>query len=114
MSAESASERNFVGRLLLISNRLPITVKQIEDGNYDISEASGVLASCISGLSPSISVEWYGWPGIEVPEDRDQLLHQLREEYNAIPIFLEDELADTYFNGFSSKLRIKNTMSLLS
>jgi trehalose 6-phosphate synthase len=28
---------------------------------------------------------------------------QLREEYNAVPIMLDDELADRHYNGFSSE-----------
>jgi trehalose 6-phosphate synthase len=27
----------------------------------------------------------------------------LKEEYNAVPIMLDDELADRHYNGFSSR-----------
>ncbi|KAI7656144.1 hypothetical protein KC318_g12592, partial [Hortaea werneckii] len=39
------------GRLLLISNRLPITIKRSEEGTYDFSMSSGGLVSGLSGLS---------------------------------------------------------------
>jgi trehalose 6-phosphate synthase len=28
----------------------------------------------------------------------------LKDEYGAIPVFVEDELADRHYNGFSSRL----------
>jgi hypothetical protein len=92
------------GRLLLVSNRLPITIKRSEDGKYEFSMSSGGLVSGLSGLSKSTTFQWYGWPGLEVPEDEIATLKkQLKEEHNAIPIMLDDELADRHYNGFSSK-----------
>ena len=97
-------ERKGESRLLLVSNRLPITIKRSEDGSYDFSMSSGGLVSGLSGLSKSTSFQWYGWPGLEVPENEAGPLKQrLIEEYNAIPIFIDDELADRHYNGFSSK-----------
>jgi hypothetical protein len=39
-------------------------------------------------------------PENEIPE----LKERLKEEHNAIPIMLDDELADRHYNGFSSEL----------
>lgn len=93
------------GRLLLVSNRLPITIKRSEEGKFEFSMSSGGLVSGLSGLSKSTTFQWYGWPGLEVPQDEVPTLEsQLRDEYNAVPIMLDDELADRHYNGFSSKL----------
>ena len=92
------------GRLLLVSNRLPITIKRSEDGKYDFSMSSGGLVSGLSGLSKSTQFMWYGWPGLEVPEDEvGTLTKRLKDEYDAIPIFMADDLADAHYNGFSSR-----------
>jgi len=92
------------GRLLLVSNRLPITIKRTEDGKYDFTMSSGGLVSGLSGLSKTTTFQWYGWPGLEVPEDEiGDLKDRLRDEYNAVPIMLDDDLADRHYNGFSSK-----------
>ena len=97
-------EKKGESRLLLVSNRLPITIKRSEDGGYDFSMSSGGLVSGLSGLSKSTTFQWYGWPGIEVPDsEAAPLKERLIEEYNAIPIFIDDELADRHYNGFSSK-----------
>ncbi|KAF2106291.1 glycosyl transferase [Lophiotrema nucula] len=93
------------GRLLLVSNRLPITIKRSEEGKYDFSMSSGGLVSGLSGLSKSTTFQWYGWPGLEIPEEETATLKdQLKEEYNAIPIMLDDELADRHYNGFSNSI----------
>jgi trehalose 6-phosphate synthase len=99
------SELAIEGRLLLVSNRLPITIKRSDEGKYDFSMSSGGLVTGLSGLSKSTTFQWYGWPGLEVPENEiPTLKSRLKEEYNAIPIMLDDELADRHYNGFSSKL----------
>lgn len=91
-------------RLLLVSNRLPITIKRSEDGKYDFSMSSGGLVSGLSGLSKSTTFQWYGWPGMEVPEDEIPVLQRrLKDEYGAVPVFIDDDLADRHYNGFSSK-----------
>lgn len=92
------------GRLLLLSNRLPITIKRSEDGSYSFSMSSGGLVTGLSGLSKTTSFQWYGWPGLEVPENEvDDMKKRLKDEYGAHPVFIDDELADRHYNGFSSK-----------
>jgi len=93
------------GRLLLVSNRLPITIKRSDEGKYDMSMSSGGLVSGLSGLSKTTTFQWYGWPGLEVPEDETETLNdQLKEKYNAVPVMLDDELADRHYNGFSNEI----------
>jgi trehalose 6-phosphate synthase len=91
-------------RLLLVSNRLPITIKRSEDGKYDFSMSSGGLVSGLSGLSKSTTFQWYGWPGLEVPDDEvEDVVKKLKDDYTAIPIFIDDDLAEKHYNGFSSQ-----------
>lgn len=93
------------GRLLLISNRLPITIKRSDDGQYSFSMSSGGLVTGLSGLSKATSFQWYGWPGLEVPEaEAGPMTQQLKEKYNAIPVFVDDELADRHYNGFANSI----------
>lgn len=91
-------------RLLLVSNRLPITIRRSEAGKYEFSMSSGGLVTGLSGLSKTTTFQWYGWPGLEVPEDEVATVKQrLKEDYNATPVFIDDKLADKHYNGFSSK-----------
>jgi len=92
------------GKLLLISNRLPITIKRGDDGKFETSMSSGGLVSGLSGMTKTTTFQWYGWPGLEVPEDQaDELRKQLKDEYNAVPVMLDDDVADRHYNGFSSR-----------
>lgn len=100
----SIEEPKNEARLLLVSNRLPITIKRSEDGKYDFSMSSGGLVSGLSGLSKSTTFQWYGWPGLEVPEPEiPEVKQRLKDEYGAVPVFIDDDLADRHYNGFSSQ-----------
>ncbi|KAI1003370.1 Alpha,alpha-trehalose-phosphate synthase [Podosphaera aphanis] len=93
------------GRLLLVSNRLPITIKRSEDGSYAFSMSSGGLVTGLSGLAKTTTFQWYGWPGLEVPiTEAGPLVKQLSESYGAVPVFIDDELADKHYNGFSNSI----------
>ncbi|KAK4446267.1 glycosyltransferase [Podospora aff. communis PSN243] len=93
------------GRLLLISNRLPITIKRSEDGQYSFSMSSGGLVTGLSGLSKTTSFQWYGWPGLEVPEaEVGPMKQRLKDEHGAVPVFVDDELADRHYNGFANSI----------
>ncbi|KAI9787613.1 MAG: Trehalose-6-P synthase/phosphatase complex synthase subunit [Geoglossum umbratile] len=99
--------------LLLVSNRLPITIKHSDDGSYEFSMSSGGLVSGLSGLSKSTTFYWYGWPGLEVPDaDIPHVKQRLKDEYNAVPVFIDDELADRHYNGFSSKSQLLGHVQL--
>lgn len=103
MPAVAKKESPGSGRLLLVSNRLPITIKRTDDGTYNTHISSGGLVTGLSGLSKSTKFQWYGWPGLEVPEEeRQTLVDQLQKEEGATPVFIDDELADRHYNGFSS------------
>lgn len=90
--------------VFVISNRLPVTVERTVDGKYETSSSSGGLVSALRGLSNSTRFFWYGWPGLEVPEEEQETVRKQLAEEGAIPVFLEKELAHKHYNGFSSTL----------
>ncbi|ERF71247.1 alpha-trehalose-phosphate synthase [Endocarpon pusillum Z07020] len=92
-------------RLLLVSNRLPITIKRSEDGKYDFSMSSGGLVSGLSGLTKTTTFQWYGWPGLQVPDDEvEDMKKKLKDDYGAHPVFVDDDLAEKHYNGFSNSI----------
>lgn len=88
--------------LIIVSNRLPLSVKRV-DGEFKSSLSSGGLVTSLSGLTKSTEFQWFGWPGMEVkdPKDREGVVKSLAE-YNAVPIFLDADLAHEHYNKFSS------------
>ncbi|CAN6644040.1 alpha,alpha-trehalose-phosphate synthase [UDP-forming] [Trichomonascus vanleenenianus] len=93
------------GNVLVISNRLPVTIKRSEDGKYDYAMSSGGLVTALSGLKKTTSFKWFGWPGLEIPdEEKDKVAQDLDEQFSCIPVYLNDHLADLHYNGFSNSI----------
>ncbi|AGO12878.1 AaceriADL378Wp [[Ashbya] aceris (nom. inval.)] len=105
LSLDTQRSEEHSGNVVVVSNRLPVTIKKNEAGEYEYSMSSGGLVTALQGLKKSTKFQWYGWPGLEIPEaDREQVQRDLLEKFNAIPIFLSDELADLHYNGFSNSI----------
>ena len=92
-------------KLIIVSNRLPITIKRDAQGLYDFSMSSGGLVSALSGCKKQMKFTWIGWPGLDVPEDeRPQLGKRLEAEFQCSPVYISDEVADRHYNGFSNSI----------
>lgn len=92
-------------RLFMVSNKTPVTIKRVSEGLYNFSQGSGGLVTGLSGLSRTIPYTSYGWPGLQIPEkEQAGLSSRLRDECATIPVFLPDEIADPYYNGFNSNV----------
>jgi trehalose 6-phosphate synthase len=90
-------------RLLVVSNRLPVTIKNTGKGQYDYQVSSGGLNSGLMALGREMSFKWFGWPGIDIPEeDQEDVRETLRRDHDAVPVFVEEKLMDRHYNGFSS------------
>jgi trehalose 6-phosphate synthase len=53
-------------RLIVVSNRLPVTISKDENGEYQFAMSSGGLVSALSGCKKKMSFTWIGWPGKHV------------------------------------------------
>ncbi|ODN81295.1 alpha,alpha-trehalose-phosphate synthase [UDP-forming] 1 [Cryptococcus wingfieldii CBS 7118] len=92
-------------RLIVVSNRLPVTISKDANGEYHFKMSSGGLVSALSGCKKSMSFIWIGWPGKDIPmADREHVNQRLLEEYNCLAVYLSDELADRHYNGFSNSI----------
>jgi trehalose 6-phosphate synthase len=50
-------------RLIVVSNRLPVTISKDANGEYQFAMSSGGLVSALSGCKKKMSFTWIGWPG---------------------------------------------------
>ena len=90
-------------RLLVISNRLPITISK-QENDYSLNMSSGGLVSAMQALK-GIEMVWIGWPGREIPSsDQDTISRRLWNEYKVVPVFLDNETIELYYNGFSNEI----------
>lgn len=90
-------------RLLIVANRLPVTVKQNEVSEYEFTPSSGGLVTGLNGITSSAECQWFGWPGVEIPRRHVRGIEkQLARDFSAVPIWLSQKLCDHHYNGFSS------------
>ncbi len=86
-------------RLLIVANRLPVTLT--EGG---VKKSSGGLVAALEGVAKEdYAVRWVGWPGGEVPGDRQPAVRQmLHEQAGATAVFLSADEVAGYYHGFSN------------
>ena len=94
-------------KLVMVSNRLPITVENTEGkvSDWPFRESSGGLAAVISSVREHFDFVWVGSAGIHIPlADRPAFGKRLKEEHNCIPVYLEPDIEDLHYNGFSNSV----------
>ena len=92
-----------MGRLLIVSNRLPVTVHR-RKGQLQFEQSAGGLATGLSSFYRSYDALWIGWPGVDRKNsvvDRDEIKERLLAE-NCYPVFLSQREVDEYYNKFCS------------
>ncbi|KAJ1506003.1 Trehalose-6-P synthase/phosphatase complex synthase subunit [Coelomomyces lativittatus] len=91
--------------LIVVSNRLPVTITKTEEGGWKYTMSSGGLVSALSGLKKEMSFTWIGWPGMNFsPEEQPKVREELIQQHSCVPVFLPDEVADMHYNGFSNSI----------
>jgi trehalose 6-phosphate synthase/phosphatase len=93
-------------RLLVISNRLPFTVREDgEDIRFD--ESNGGLVTGLSGYldhqkqTPGFECLWIGWPGTSVPAEKQaRVTAMAMEKHRAVPVFIPAAEMDVFYHGF--------------
>jgi trehalose 6-phosphate synthase/phosphatase len=86
--------------LINVSNRLPVTVQEDQ-----ITKSSGGLVAALDGLpEEQFKTKWIGWPGAAFPDKNRQreIEQKLSEEYGCVPVFLNEEEAIGFYEGFSN------------
>ncbi|GGC74634.1 bifunctional alpha,alpha-trehalose-phosphate synthase (UDP-forming)/trehalose-phosphatase [Pedobacter quisquiliarum] len=90
-------------KTIIVSNRLPVKIVE-KDGVYELSPSEGGLATGLGSIYKTGDNVWIGWPGLEVPEDRQQEVTEKLAELNLIPVFLSNEEIYQYYEGFSNEV----------
>ncbi|HEY6461338.1 MAG TPA: bifunctional alpha,alpha-trehalose-phosphate synthase (UDP-forming)/trehalose-phosphatase, partial [Polyangiaceae bacterium] len=91
-----------MARLILVSNRLPVTVEI--NGGVGVKKSSGGLVAGLRGPHEASGGTWVGWPGDVSKlddEQRAQLDAQLAE-MRCVPVHLTPDQVSRYYDGFSN------------
>ena len=86
--------------LINVSNRLPVTVEEDR-----FTKSSGGLVAALEGLPEGqFKTTWIGWPGAAFPEEnrRQEIARSLAEDHGCIAVFLSQEEATAFYEGFSN------------
>jgi len=92
-------------RLIIVSNRLPISVTKRE-GKFDYQSSIGGLATGLGSFYKSYNSLWTGWPGINSErlskEEKQKVGERLMKD-NCQPVFLSKREVENYYYGFSNR-----------
>jgi len=94
-----------MSRLLIVSNRLPITLSQ-KEGRLEVARSAGGLATGLAGPHERGDGLWIGWPG-----DTGDLSAAKRAdvaarlaEMRAVPVWLGADEAKRFYEGFCNSV----------
>jgi trehalose 6-phosphate synthase/phosphatase len=94
-----------MNRLLIVSNRMPISVTKRE-GSLRFQTSAGGVATGLSSFYKAYQSRWIGWPGIASRQlndkEKKEIIERLNEE-NCHPVFLTQMQLENYYYGFCNK-----------
>ena len=97
-------------RLLVVSNRLPITIKE-ENGRITLEESAGGLVTGLSAYLDSLKSSsftelehiWVGWPGTAIKSKFEKEVKEKLSEIHSYPVFISEKAMENFYYGFCNK-----------
>jgi len=92
-------------RIIVVSNRLPLTLKKTEHG-WDTTRSSGGLASAMNPLLGKTGGEWIGWAGDgggENSQKRQMILAEWAKTDHYFAVDLPKDVADGFYEGYANQ-----------
>ncbi|WNJ18858.1 bifunctional alpha,alpha-trehalose-phosphate synthase (UDP-forming)/trehalose-phosphatase [Pontibacter sp. G13] len=92
-----------MARIIIVSNRLPITINR-KEGELIYHPSAGGLATGLNSLDASLEKIWIGWPGQPVEDEweRESITYQFSKD-GMVPVFLSQDDVELFYEGFSNK-----------
>jgi trehalose 6-phosphate synthase len=95
----------FHQQMIIVSNRLPLVLKQ-QDDSWQINPAAGGLVTALAPVMGRVNGLWIGWPGVASETARfAELFDRFAAEHGyrlaAVPLTEED--VELYYQGFSNE-----------
>src|SRR5437870_6071047 len=99
------SEIMIRGRIVLVSNRLPVTIEWI--GHTPVVQASG--GGLVTALAPIVRESggcWIGWTGTEYEQKLPGLINKwgAAHNYSLRPIFMSSAESESFYKGCSNEV----------
>ena len=93
-----------MSRTIIVSNRLPIKISNL-DKSFEFSSTSGGLATGMKSIHKKNNFLWIGWPGIDKKSLGNNLAkaEKLLHKKNYIPVFLKKKEINDFYYGTSNE-----------
>ncbi len=88
-------------RVILVSNRLPVTIEH-RGSKLDLTPSAGGLATAVWPMHEAGEGLWLGWPGLSLEGADAPEIRRLLKERRLVPIALSPELMKGFYEGFSN------------
>ncbi|MGC9101503.1 bifunctional alpha,alpha-trehalose-phosphate synthase (UDP-forming)/trehalose-phosphatase [Desulfurella multipotens] len=94
-------------RIVIVSNRLPVSITKDKINNNKFQKSAGGLATSIGAYTEKItelSYTWVGWPGIgtTIKSEQDEITNSL-QNIHCYPVFLTEKEMDKFYLGFCNR-----------
>lgn len=98
-------------QLLMVSNRLPVTV--LDEKELEFKESVGGLVSGLKAYldfkspqldNPVVDYTWIGWPGATIKEHMKKAVgSKMLSDFHGYPVFLTERAMDKFYHGFCNR-----------
>lgn len=91
-------------RLLLVSNRLPLTARRVS-GRWRSERSSGGLIAAMAPLMERYDGIWLGWPGDNVAggsRGRESLVRQWEEQHRYVAVDIPARISRSFYEGYAN------------
>lgn len=97
-----------MSKLIIVSNRLPVSLAPTGNGHWDCTPATGGLVTALMPVLERRGGVWVGWPGISYSKGsglEESLPHETRgNPYSFTPIALTQAEIAGFYRGFSNEV----------
>jgi len=91
-----------MGRLVIVSNRLPVTISE-KKGKLTVRPSAGGLATGLNSLSKKYEIIWVGWPGMAVNKPSQKTaITKILKDLSMHPVFIDSSKFNNFYGGFSN------------
>lgn len=93
-------------KLVIVSNRLPVTVEQLDEERVSVQPSVGGVATGIASLDRPEQTLWIGWPGLSNDTMNPKIKHVIQnklKEIGCCPVFLDAQDIRDFYYGFCNR-----------
>ena len=90
-------------RLIIVSNRLPLTFEFAGDG-VELKPSAGGLIAALAPIVKECDAAWVGATGTTFHAAVEDVLTELAEQQCLVPVYLTDRETRDFYNGFANEI----------